>query len=160
MMKRRAALLSIAAFAAGGGGLVCRRPRSPEDQVRHTIAALVKAVEAQDLDAVRKLVSQRYRDGEDNDRASAMATLTVAFRRHPQIHLLSRTVSVEILSADEARATVIVAMAALPLKTSEDLARLHAEVTRFDLTLGNDAEQRWQVTQAAWDPAEAEDLFR
>jgi hypothetical protein len=149
-------LLSGLATAAG-----CRRRRSPEEQVRDTIAALAHAVEEKDLKTVRKLVSERYQDAEQHDRQEVLALLRMYFARYPSIHLATRVTAVEIAPAGDApaRVTVVVAMASVPMNGLEDLLRLHADVNRFDLTLIEEAAERWTVTGATWQAARPEDLF-
>jgi len=143
-------------MATGG----CHRQRpSPEEQVRETIAALVRAIEGKDMKALRARVTEGYRDSEEHDRAEVMATLQLLFRRHERIYLLTRVTSVEVTAPEEARATVIAAMASTPLKVTEDLARVRADANRFDLMLVRVKGDDWQVSSAAWQAARPEDLF-
>jgi hypothetical protein len=137
------------AVAAG-----CRR-RSPEQQVRDTIAALASAIEDKDLKAIGKLVSERYQDGERQDRAALLELLSMTFARTPEIHLLTRITAIEIAPSpgQPARATVLAAIASLPMKRFEDAARLQVDTLRFELTFGEEGRARWVVTGASWQVA-------
>lgn len=157
-IPRRRALFQIGA-GAGFAALACRRPRSPEDQVRDTIAALARAIEDKDTRTVRGLISERYKDAEDQDRAEVLASLQLLFKRHPRIHLLTRVTLVEFRTPNEAFATVVVAMASTPIKGVEDLAHLQADINRFDLTLAEDTPKHMRVMGAAWQTARLQDLF-
>jgi hypothetical protein len=164
-MSRRRALRDLSAGVAVSGILWmapvgCRRHRpSPEEQVRETIAALVRAIEGKDLKAVRARITEGYRDSEEHDRAEVMATLQLLLRRHERIYLLTRVTAVEVTAPDAARATVVAAMASTPLKVAEDLARVRVDANRFDLTLVRVKGDDWQVSGAAWQAARPEDLF-
>jgi hypothetical protein len=162
-MNRRTNLLFLWGYILGGLATVtgCRRRRSPEQQIRDTVAALAHAAEKKDLKAIRNLVSERYQDAEQRDRREVLAMLRMSLMRYPSIHLATRVTAVELGPAGDApaRATVVVAMASVPMKGLEDLLRLHADVNRFDLTLIEEAPQRWVVTGATWQAARPEDLF-
>jgi hypothetical protein len=138
--------------------MACRR-RSPEERVRDTIAALERGVEDEDLKAIRKLVSERYRDAEQQDRAAALALLQMYFARSPNTHLLTRVAAVDIEpgAGYPAHATVVVAMASFPIENADDAVRANADVFRFDLTLVEEGGQ-WVVTGAAWQAAAPKDL--
>lgn len=148
------ALVLVSAVAAG-----CRKQRSPEDQIRETIAAIEDAVEDKDVKTVRGFIADRYRDAEEHDRQEVLAFLHVLFRRHPAIHLLTRVTAVEIAASGEAHGTVLAAMASTPIKVLEDLPRVQADVNRFDLTFVRTGPNAWQVTTASWQRARPEDLF-
>ena len=128
--------------------------------MRDTIAALERGVQDEDLKAIGKLVSERYEDVEQHDRAAVLAALRMYFARYPNIHLLTRVTAIEIApsAGQPARAAVVVAMASFPMKKAEDTVRLHADVFRFDLTLVEEASGQWTVTRAGWQAATAEDL--
>jgi hypothetical protein len=158
-MRRRAALACVLGGAAAAC-LGCRRKRrSPEEQVRDSLAALVRAVEKEDLKGVRDLISERYRDVEQHDRQDVLSLLRMYLARHPRVHVAARVTTVTIAAANEARAQVVAALAALTIEAPGDLARAQADVYRFDLTLTEEAPERWVVTRAAWQPAEPGDLF-
>src|SRR5689334_17246354 len=92
----------------------CKRPLTPEQQVRAAIAAAEKAAEEKDLKRLGELISERYTDGE-NDRALVMGLVRLQFLRFPSIHLLVRVASVTFPQPDEAQAVAFVAMAGLPI---------------------------------------------
>lgn len=149
-------MVVLSALVAVAG---CRKQRSPEEQIRDTIAAIEEAVEDKDIKTVRGFIGDGYRDAEEHDRQEVLAFLHVLFRRHPAIHLLSRVTSVEIAPSGEAHATVLAAMASTPIKVLEDLPRVQADVNRFDLTFARTGPSAWQVTAASWQRARPEDLF-
>lgn len=164
-MNRRRNLLFFSGCLVGGlalGAGCRRRRRSPEEQVRDTIATLTHAAEDKDLKAIRRLISEHYHDDEEHDRQEVLGLLRMYFARYPAIHLATRVTAVEIAPAGtdvRARVTVVVAMASVPMNGVEDLLRLHADVNRFDLTLIEEAAEQWAIAGAAWQAARPEDLF-
>ena len=160
-MTRRGHLLWLSGgllglFAATPG---CRR-RSPEQQVRDTIAALARAVEEANLKAFGKLVSEGYQDAQQQDRTAVLQLLGMHFARNPHTHLLTRVTAVEIAAGagQPARATVVVAIGSLPMKTVEDAPRIEADVLRFELALVEQTREQWVVTGASWQAAAVQDL--
>ncbi len=152
----RPAVFVCLALAMAG----CRGKRlSPEQYARALVAEMEQGVEEKDLKRVARLVSERYRDKEGNDRQTVLGLLRVQIIRYPAIHLLVRVSAVDVPVATQARATVFAAMASVPLGAPSDLPRAAADLYRFDIELGDDGKNEWRLTNAAWAPARPEDFF-
>jgi hypothetical protein len=149
------ALVTLAVVTLAG----CRGKRlSPEQQVRSAIAGVERAVEEKDLKRVGRFVSERYRDKEGNDRQAVLGLLRLQVLRYPAIHLLVRVTGVELPGPKQARATVIAAMASLPIAAPADLPKASADLYRFELQLTED-DGEWRLESASWKPARPEDFL-
>jgi hypothetical protein len=148
------------AFLAGALlGCGCKKPLSPEEQVRATIGAAEKAAEAKDLGALAELVSAGYSDREQNDRQVVLNLLKVQFIRFPAIYLLVRIPGVVFPQPGQAEAVVLVAMAGVPFERAAEFTQVHADLYRFDLLLADEGKGRWRVVRASWGPAGVEDFL-
>lgn len=153
--RARAALLASLGVAVACGGT-----DSPEERVRTALAEMERAVEARDLGAARAHVSETYADARGNDKRAVQSLVTAAVLRNPSIHLLSRIARLEVREVGEnriARVRVFVAMASTPLPAVGDLARIRADLYRFDLELADEGDA-WRVVGADWAPASATDF--
>lgn len=131
---------------------------SPEAQVRALFARAETAAEQKDLAALRPMISDQYADGEGQDKKAIEAVLRFYFLRNQSIHLFTRIQNIEFPEPARARAVVLVAMAGQPIKTGQELARLHADLNRFVITLARDNKE-WKVTAAEWRRAEPADFL-
>lgn len=131
---------------------------SPEAQVRALFARAETAAEQKDLAALRPMISDKYADSEGQDKKAIEAVLRFYFLRNQSIHLFTRTQSIEFPEPSRARAVVLVAMAAQPIKTGQELERLHADLNRFVITLARE-DKEWKVTAAEWRRAEPADFL-
>jgi hypothetical protein len=152
MIGRRVLVLGL--MLAG-----CKRPLTPEQQVRAALSAAEQAAQEKDLQALGGFLSEQYSDREQNDRQAVMGLLRLQFIRFPAIHLLVRVPHVGFPEPGRAEATALVAMAALPIAGPDELPRLSADLYRFDLVLGDEGKGHWRVRSAAWAPARAEDFL-
>lgn len=145
------ALIGAGALACGGDAA------SPEAQVRATLAAAESAAEARDAAALKEWISEAYHDDAGNDRRAVGALVGMHLLQQRSVHLLTRTVSLEIPRPGEATAQVLVAMAGSPIDGPELLAGVRADLYRFDLEL-RDEDGSWRVVSAAWRPAALDDF--
>jgi hypothetical protein len=151
---RRRALAAVALAALAPFAAACRRRRrTPEDRIREAIAALEAAVEEDDLDAVRALVSERYEDAQGNDRAAVLALLRARRLAGRRVHLTVRVAAIEVMAEDRARVEAVVGMASAPGDEAAGGAGLDAGVYRFELALGTDERDAWRIRSATWRPA-------
>jgi hypothetical protein len=143
---RRAALALAAALLLGG----CRgAPDDPEAQVRALVRDAVAAAERKDVGALRAMVSERYADDQGQDKRAVEALLRLHFLRNQSIHLYTRIRSVELAPPDRAQASVLVAMAGVPIASEEQLPGVRADLHRFELELARE-DGAWRVQRAAW----------
>lgn len=144
-------------------------PGSPEAQVRALISRAESAAENKDIGRLKQLISERYSDERGQDRQAVAGLLSYYFLRHQTIHLFTRIQTVEFSdpehanreSADpgSARASVLVAMAGTPMLVVDDLARLRADLYRFDFELVREDDGEWRVARAAWSRATRGDFL-
>jgi hypothetical protein len=137
----------------------CRNTTTPEAQVRATIAKAEAAAESKDIATLRALVSDRYTDDHGQDKRAIEGMLRYYFLRHQSIHLFTQIQSVTLPEQDRASAVVYVGMAAQPVASAEELARLRADLYRFEIQFARE-DDAWRVQGAQWRPAELIDFVR
>lgn len=148
-------LLALVAMLAVAG---CRgEPDSPEAQVRAVIARAAAATEKKDIGALRDMVSDRYSDPHGQDKRAVEALLRLHFLRNESVHLYTRVQSVTVPQPDRAQASVLVAMAGVPISSEVELPALRADLHRFDLDFALE-DDSWRVQRAAWSRAEPGEL--
>ena len=133
-------------------------PQSAEAQIRALLAEMELAAEEKDLRPLKAVVSEQYNDELGNDRQAIVGLLTYHFLRNQSIHLLTRVAAIELPEPERASVTTYVAMAGRPIPDANALTQLRANLYRFDFALKTSG-RRWQVTRAAWRPAEARDFL-
>jgi len=131
---------------------------TPEAQVRALIARAETAAEQKDLAALRSMISDKYADGEGQDKKAIEAVLRFYFLRNQSIHLFTRVQAITFPEPSRARAVVLVAMAGQPIKGEQELERLHADLNNFVITLARENTE-WKVITAEWRRAEAGDFL-
>jgi hypothetical protein len=134
-----------------------RGAESPEEQVRGVLHAVEAAAEARDVGALKKQISESYKDAQGNDRRAVLGIATAHFMRNNSVYILSRIGEVEIAEPGSARVEALVALAGTPIRDAGALPELHADLYRFDVQL-RDEHGRWRVTSADWQPASAADF--
>jgi hypothetical protein len=155
-MRRPAALL--VAISAIAWPACSSEPEPAEARIRALLAEMEVAAEAKDLRPLKAVVSERYTDELGNDRRGIVRLLTYHFLRNQSIHLLTRVAAIELPEPGRASVTAYVAMAGRPIPDADALTQLRANLYRFDFAL-EDVGKSWQVTRAAWRPAEARDFL-
>jgi hypothetical protein len=145
--------VAVALLLAG-----CGKRESPEQQVRALIARAEQAAEARRAGELRGFLSEHYRDEEGRDKRALDAVIRLTVLRHESIHLLTRISGVSITGAGHARAVVHVAMAGQPLAGVGEIARLNADLHRFEIVFAQEAGE-WKVVSARWRRAEPADFL-
>jgi hypothetical protein len=155
--RRRRALLAVFTFQALAA---CpAEPDSPEAQVRALFALAETAAEEKDAGALKELISEHYTDDGGRDRQAIAGMLSFHFLRHQTIHLLTRVHAIGFPEATRAAATIFVAMGGTPILVVDDLARVRADLYRFDFDLADEGDGDWRVTRAAWRRATPDDFL-
>ena len=151
----RALLLGIG-LALGLAG--CSEDPPAEDRLKQAIAAVVKAVEQGESREAGDLLHPDYRDDRHPDKRSALASLFWYTRQHRNIHLFTLVHDVEIdEGAGEARTTVLVAMAGVPLESVETVISVRADLYRFDVDWRLEVDD-WLVSSSRWQRADLSSL--
>jgi hypothetical protein len=152
---RWATALWILALAGSGCG-----PAEPvEERLRRVVDKAVSAVEAGDVGALMELVSDSYADARGNDKPSLRRAVAWHILRHRTAHVLPHVQAIELASERSARLELIAALAGTTVPDLEALARIDADVYRFELELRLEEDDDWRVTRAEWEPASLEDLL-
>ncbi len=135
-------------------------PDAPEARVRAVLAQTEAAVEARDLDALKALFSDSYRDAEGRTKRRASDLAGIYFMRNRSIHLITRVDSLDFVAdSTEARASVLVAMAGRPMEKTDVRALARAAIYRFDVAVAYEGEDTWKITGARWQRAESKAFF-
>ena len=154
--RRRLTPVLLAALALGACPAA---PDSPEAQVRALFAEAESAAEDKDVADLKRLVSERYADASGNDRQAIAGLLTYNFLRNQTVHLLTRIHAIEFPEPTRSTATIFVAMGGAPILGVDELARVRADLYRFDFDLADEGAGSWRVTRAAWRRATADDFL-
>ena len=132
-------------------------PDAPEERVRAALSALEAAAQAEDVGAMKAILSESYHDAQGNDRRTVLGLATAHFMRNRSVYILSRIATVEIPEPGFARAEAFVALAGTPIRDAFELPGIRADLYRFDVRLAVER-GRWRVISAAWQPATADDF--
>ena len=154
-IRRCALLLAFALLAACGGD-----PAPPEERIGALIDAMEQAIEAGSVEQAAELLHPNYRDDTHPNNPAAMSILAAFLRRHSGIHLFSVVDSID-LAPDGAceHAVIYVAMSGVAVDSVETLARLRADLYRFDLDLGLLGGD-WRILHGRWQRADIAMLQR
>lgn len=138
--------------------VACSKTETPVVQVHATIGEAQAAAEKKELAVLKRLVSEKYRDAQGQDKRAIEAVLRYYFLRNESIHVFTRIQSVDVAGSDQAQAVVFVALAGQPLKSAQEFERLRADLYRFDLAFSKEGD-RWRVVRADWRSAELGDFL-
>ncbi|MCG8588310.1 MAG: hypothetical protein MJE66_03390 [Proteobacteria bacterium] len=148
--------LALGLLACGAGD------ETPEDAVRRTLAEAERSAEAKALGDFLDFVSDDYADAQGRDKEALKGVVAFYFLRQGPIHVLYRVEELTV-SADARRAdvTLLAGLASGPVSSLEELARLRADLLRFDLVFADaDSNGDWVVVSAAWERAAPGDVVR
>ena len=133
----------------------CQRERAgPEAQLRALIQSAIAAAEQKRIGELRAVISEQYRDDQGQDKRSVENLLRLHFLRNERLHLFARVQSITLAPPDHAQATVLVAMAGVPMASVQDLPGVRADLHRFNIDFTYEDKQ-WRAVRAAWRRAEA-----
>jgi len=132
----------------------CRGARtSPEEQVRALINSATAAAELKQIGTLRDLISEHYADDQGQNKRAIEALLRLHFLRNEHLHLYAHVQSVTLPQPDRAQATVLIAMAGVPMVSAQDLIAVRADLYRFEIEFARE-DKTWRVQRAAWRRAE------
>ena len=132
----------------------CRGERaSPEAEVRALINSMVTAAEQKSIGTLRDMISEKYADDQGQNKRAIENLLRLHFLRNETLHLYAHIQSVTLPQPDRAQATVLVAMAGVPIATVQELSALRADLHRFDVDFARE-DKTWRVQRSAWRRAE------
>lgn len=132
--------------------VACSAGVTPEQEIRALLLEAEIAAEERDVGDFSRLISPQYGDQYGHDKDELLRLLRLQMIRNQVIYLWLQIAEINVISDASAEATVRVAMAGGPLHSFEDLARLGAELYRFELELVKES-GKWRIARAAWDHA-------
>ncbi len=132
--------------------VACSAGVTPEQEIRALLLEAEIAAEERDVGDFSRLISPQYGDQYGHDKDELLRLLRLQMIRNQVIYLWLQIAEINVISDASAEATVRVAMAGGPLQSFEDLARLGAELYRFELELVKES-GKWRIARAAWDHA-------
>jgi hypothetical protein len=132
----------------------CRGERtSPEAEVRALINGAVTAAEQKSMGTLKDMISEKYADEQGQNKRAIENLLRLHFLRNETVHLYAHIQSVTLPQPGRAQATVLVAMAGVPIASAQALPALRADLHRFEIDFARE-NKAWRVQRAAWQRAE------
>jgi hypothetical protein len=132
----------------------CRgEPTSPEAEVRALINSAVAAAEQKNIGMLKNLISKKYTDEQGQNKQAVEGLLRLHLLRNETVHLYAHIQSITLPQPERAQATILVAMAGVPIASAQELPTLRADLHRFDINFAREG-KTWRVQQAAWRRAE------
>jgi hypothetical protein len=117
-----------------------------------------RAAEEHDLPTLLNFVSEDYADAQGYDKQDIRGILVYCFRHHRSTYVLYTVKRIELSSPDVAEATVAAALAGQPIRNTDDLAKLRADLLRFEIVFRKENGDDWRVISAKWEPADLVDF--
>ena len=146
-------LAGLFAILAGCGGR-----EGPEQRVRAFVDRVAASAEARSLRDFPAYLAPGFRTEGGLTRDEALALVARYLLSHRTIHVFQRIQELELRGPDQARVVVVAALAGAPMAGPEDLARLKADLFRFDLELA-DLGDGFQITGGLWQPVGLDELL-
>ena len=136
----------------------CARQDTPEQRIRAFIDRIAAAAEARAWNDFDAYLAEDFSDGRGLTRREALAVVARYILAHRSIHVFQRVRQIEVRDPRHARAVVLAALAGSPVDAPEDLARIDADLYRFELELADEGDG-FRVRSAAWQPVGLEALL-
>lgn len=132
----------------------CRGERaSPEAEVRALINNAVTAAQQKSIGTLKDSISEKYADEQGQNKRAVENLLRLHFLRNETVYLYAHIQSVTLPQPERAQATVLVAMAGVPIASAQALPALRADLHRFEIDVVRE-NKTWRVQRAAWRRAE------
>lgn len=126
---------------------------SPENEVRALIYGAVAAAEQKNIGKLSDSISRKYADDQGRNKRAVENLLRLHFLRNESVHLYAHIQSVTLAQPDLVQASVLVAMAGVPIASAQDLPALIADLHRFEIDFAHEG-RVWRVQRATWRRAE------
>jgi hypothetical protein len=128
----------------------CGGEQGTEAQVRAYVDRVVEAVEERAWRSFGEYFADAYQDRRGLSKDEVIAVLARHVLAHQRIYVLRRVASVQIGDPHDARVVVYAAMAGRPLSGPQDLARLAADVYRFEIDLRAGPDGEFRTVRSDW----------
>jgi hypothetical protein len=142
-----ALLTSIIVTLAG-----CGDEETPEDRVRGYIDRVIESAEARNWRSFRDYVADDYKDEHGMNKEAVLAIVARYILANQRIYILERVASVRIENPRNAHAVVYAAMGGQPISGAQDLARIRADVYRFEIDLRAGDDGVFRARRSVWKP--------
>ncbi len=136
----------------------CSRDDTPEQRVRAFVDRVAASAEDRAWGDFDAYLAGDYNDAQGLTRKEVLGIVTRYILAHRSIHVFQRVRAIEVRGPRHARIVVLAALAGSPVAGHEDLARLSADLYRFELELTDDG-NGFKVSRAAWQPVGLEALL-
>jgi hypothetical protein len=156
MSSRPSLILAATLTLALLGG--CAEDDDPEQRVRAFIDQVAASAEARAWSDFNAYLAVDYSDNRGLTRREALGVVTRYLLAHRSIHVFQRVRQIEVRDPRHARALVLAALAGSPVAGPDDLARLDADLYRFEIELADEGDG-FRVTSATWQPVGLEALL-
>lgn len=137
----------------------CGADPTPEDRVHAYVDQVAESAEARNLLSFGDYVADHYADDRGLTKDEVLAIIARYILANQRIHILKRVAAVRIDDPQHAHAVVYAAMAGQPVSGPEDLARITADVYRFEIDLSAGEDGSFRVTRGEWRPVGPEQLL-
>jgi hypothetical protein len=127
--------------------------------VRAFVSDVADSAEQRRWRDFRDYVADAYTDERGLDKNAVIGMVTRYILANQRIHVLTRVAEIRVDDAGDASATVYAAMAGQPMATAGDLARMRADVYRFEIRLAEGAGGALQVVRGDWQAVPAADFL-
>lgn len=136
----------------------CTAESTPEAIVSAFRDMVEEAVEEGNSRALRKLISEQYRDDRGRTKAELGSIAAGYLLRNRSVHVLSRVATVERPDERTIEATILAAFSSRPIKEPSRLPSLNADIYWFEITL-EEEDGDWLLRSAGWRQAMVDDFL-
>jgi hypothetical protein len=136
----------------------CSNKNSSEDQIRQYVASAVTAAESRETLAIRKLISDKYKDESHRDRRRLVGLALGYFLRNKNIYIFTQISEIKFPVPDKAKVKLYAAMTGSRVAGAQALLDMRADLYQFDLMLTRDGGD-WLLQSASWRRANIENIM-
>jgi hypothetical protein len=137
----------------------CGGEETPEDRVRSYIAQVIESAEARDWRSFKDYVADDYNDDHGLRKEEVLGIVVRYILANQRIYILERVASIHIDNPANAHAIVYAAMAGQPVSGPEELARIRADVYRFEIDLRAGDDGVFRTRRGIWSPVGPEQFL-
>lgn len=148
---RFAIVVFVTALIAACGG-----PEPPEERVRAFIDQVAASAESRSWLAFGNYIADGYSDERGHTKEEVLAMVARYILANQSFHIFKRISEIRIEDGGGAHAVVYAAMAGQAVSGPEDLARISADLYRFEIDLEPGEDGDFRVVRGDWKPATME----
>lgn len=148
---RFAIVVFVTALMAACGG-----PEPPEERVRAFIDQVAASGESRNWLAFGNYIADGYSDERGHTKEEVLAMVARYILANQSIHIFKRVSQIRVEDRGGAHAVVYAAMAGQAVSDPEDLARISADLYRFEIDLEPGEDGDFRIVHGHWQPATIE----